>query len=172
MRARLVPALIWLAALAIAALVVARAQFTADLSAFLPRQPTATQQLLVEELRDGIASRLVLIAIDGADAPARARLSAALGDALRADPAFVSVSNGTAGVAEADRRFVFTHRYLLSPEVRAERFSTAGLAAAIADSIESLASPAGFLARDLLLADPPARLSPRSSSCCRTCARR
>jgi predicted exporter len=154
MRARLVPVLVWLAALLVAALVVARARFTADMSAFLPRQPTPTQQLLVEELRDGIASRLVLIAIDGGDAPTRARLSTALGDALRADPAFASVANGAEGVAEADRNFVFAHRYALSPEVGPQRFTVEGLSSAIRDSIDSLASPAGFLARDLLLADP------------------
>ena len=37
----------------VAAVIAARAHYSADLSAFLPRSPTATQQLLVEQLREG-----------------------------------------------------------------------------------------------------------------------
>ena len=154
MRARLLFPLLWLAAVAAATLVVSRAQFTADLSAFLPRVPSATQRLLVEELRDGLTSRLALVAIDGVEARARARLSNGLAAALRADPSFTLVSNGAEGPGEADRRFVYEHRYLLSPAVSAGRFTVAGLHDAIGDSIDSLAGPAGFLTGDLLASDP------------------
>ena len=44
--------------------VVARARYITDLSAFLPANPTPSQQLLVDQLRDGPASRLILIAIE------------------------------------------------------------------------------------------------------------
>ncbi len=152
--ARAVPVLAWLALLAVGAFVVARATFTADLSAFLPAHPTAAQQLLVDELRDGMASRLILVAIDGGDTAARAAASKGLAERLRSNTAFVSVANGADGASAADRTFVFRHRYLLSDRVTAERFSVEGLRAAIGDSIESLASPAGFLANDLLLPDP------------------
>ncbi len=154
MRSRLVPLLVWLAALACAGFVVDHARFTADLSAFLPRHPTVTQRLLVDELRDGIASRLVLAAIDGADPATRARLSLALGERLRADAQFAAVATGSDSASEKDREFVFAHRYLLSPQVDAARFTVAGLRDAIGDSIESLATPSGFLAADLLASDP------------------
>jgi predicted exporter len=56
---------IWLAFLALCVLVVSRVQIGADLSAFLPRSPTPAQQLLSEQLRDGVVSRLILVGIEG-----------------------------------------------------------------------------------------------------------
>ena len=45
--------LIWALLVIIAAGIAARATYTADLSAFLPRSPSATQRLLIEQLRTG-----------------------------------------------------------------------------------------------------------------------
>ncbi|MGH8232050.1 MAG: MMPL family transporter, partial [Steroidobacteraceae bacterium] len=145
---------VWLLLLALAVVVVARARYSADLSAFLPRAPSASQQLLVQQLRDGLASRLILIGIEGGDARTRARASHAVAAALRARPQFVSVSNGEQADQEQDREFVFRHRYQLSPTVTPDRFSVAGLHAAIDDDLQLLASPAGLLAKSLFQADP------------------
>src|SRR6202042_3750417 len=68
MRPRALSLTLWLALVALSVLIVARAHYTADLSAFLPRSPSATQQLLVQQLQDGLASRLLLIGIEGGDA--------------------------------------------------------------------------------------------------------
>src|SRR5574337_381942 len=144
----------WLAALALCAVVVARSKFTADLSAFLPKAPTAQQQLLIDQLRDGVASRLILVAIDGADAPARAALSKALAARLRSDARFSLVRNGEPAALERDQAFLFQHRYLLSPAVTPEHFSVAGLHQAIADTIDLLASPAGLIVKSILPSDP------------------
>ena len=105
-RPRLLNLSLWLLLLALSALVVARARYSADLSAFLPRSPSATQQLLVQQLQDGLASRLILIGIEGADAATRAQLSRHLAAILRARPEFVSVSNGEAASQQRDREFV------------------------------------------------------------------
>ncbi len=145
---------LWLAFLLACGIVISRSQFSADLSAFLPRNPTPAQQLLTEQLREGLASRLILAGIEGADAPTRARLSKQLAQRLRADPAFVTVSNGEPVNAERDRAFLFNHRYLLSPAITPARFSVDGLRAAVGESIDLLASPAGLLTRSLLPRDP------------------
>ena len=92
--------------------------------------------------------------IEGADAPTRARLSKQIAQRLRADPAFVSVNNGEPVSAERDRAFLFNNRYLLSPAVTPARFSVDGLHAALSDSIDLLASPAGLLVKSLLPRDP------------------
>ncbi len=118
-RAR-VPAL-WFCCVALASVIVARARYITDLSAFLPAKPTAAQQLLVDQLRDGPASRLILIAIEGGDAGTRARVSAAAARHLRRDPQFSSVQNGEPVTAERDREFLFQHRYVLSDDVTAAR---------------------------------------------------
>jgi len=154
MRPRALSLTLWLALVALAALIVARAHYTADLSAFLPRSPSATQQLLVQQLQDGLASRLILIGIDGADAATRAQASRALAAKLRADSEFVSVSNGEDASQDKDRQFVFEHRYQLSAAVTPERFTVEGLRAAIADTLELMASPAGLSAKPLFVSDP------------------
>lgn len=145
---------LWLAFILACGFIISRSQFTTDLSAFLPRSPTPAQQMLLEQIRDGLASRLILVGIEGADASTRARLSKQIAQRLRADPAFVSVNNGEPVSAERDRAFLFDHRYLLSPAVTPARFSVDGLHAALSDSIDLLASPAGLLVKSLLPRDP------------------
>jgi predicted exporter len=73
-------------------------------------------------------------------------------------PEFVSVQNGEAGSQDADRAFLFKHRYLLSPAISPERFTVAGLQAAIANSIDLLASPAGMMLKPMLARDPTGEL--------------
>ncbi|HWX80354.1 MAG TPA: MMPL family transporter [Steroidobacteraceae bacterium] len=150
--------LLWLGCVAFAAIVVARAHYITDLSAFLPANPTPTQQLLVDQLRDGPASRLILFAIEGGDAAARTRASALMVNRLRKDTQFSMVNNGAADDQQSDREFLFKHRYLLSESITAERFSAAGLHAAIEDTIDNLASPAGLLFKSLLPRDPTGEL--------------
>ena len=149
---------VWLGCVAFAIVVVARAHYSTDLSAFLPAHPTPTQQLLVDQLRDGPASRLILIAIEQGDPAARARVSLGLVERLRKDAQFTSVNNGEAVAGQRDREFLFQHRYLLSEAVNSQRFTAAGLSAAIRETIDNLASPAGLLYKSLLPRDPTGEL--------------
>lgn len=145
---------LWLAFLLACGAIISRTHFTADLSAFLPSTPTPEQQLLMDQLRDGLASRLILVGIEGADAPTRAGLSKQMALRLRANPAFVSINNGEAVNTERDRDFLFNHRYLLSPAITPENFTATGLHEALNDSLDLLASPAGLLVKSLLPHDP------------------
>lgn len=154
LRRRFLPVWLWLAFLLACSAIISRTTVTTDLSAFLPRNPTAEQQLLMDQLRDGLASRLILVGIEGADAPARALLSKQTARLLRTDPAFVSVNNGEAVNTERDRAYLFNNRYLLSPAVTPEHFTVPGLRAALGESIDLLASPAGLMVKSLLPNDP------------------
>ena len=149
---------VWLVCIATAGLIVAHAHIITDLSAFLPAHPTPTQQLLVDQLRDGPASRLILIAIEGGDTATRAQVSAAMAQTLRQDVQFVSINNGETAAGQADREFLFKHRYLLSESVDAARFSPQGLHEAIGETIDNLSSPAGLLFKSLLPRDPTGEL--------------
>ncbi|WP_175746010.1 MMPL family transporter [Burkholderia ambifaria] len=146
--------LVWLLALVACGIAIARANFTADLSAFLPRAPSAGQRVLVEQLRDGIVSRLILVAIDGGDAATRAALSRRVAGTLRADRQFSAINNGEAVNDARDQQFVFDHRYLLSPAVTPQRFSADGLHQALGDSLDLLGSSAGLVAEAMLPRDP------------------
>ena len=153
---------LWLAAIAAALVVAWRAHYVADLSAFLPSAPTPEQAVLLDQLRSGATSRLVLIGIEGgpvggdpdAAAAARAQASSRLAAALRASGRFASVHNGETSAWADAGKFVFAHRYLLSPAVDAERFSVAGLRDAIEQTVGLLGTPAGTLLKPILFRDP------------------
>jgi predicted exporter len=151
---RRAPIVAWLAFVVACAWIAWHARYTADMSAFLPEAATPMQRLLVGELREGVASRLLLIGIEGSSPDDLARLSRALAQRLQGRPEFVYVANGDAGLARADTEFLFTHRYTLSPGLTPERFGRAQLAVALERGHEALASPAGALVRRYLPADP------------------
>lgn len=145
---------LWLISMALAALIVVRARYITDLSAFLPAHPTALQQLLVDQLRAGPASRLIMCSIEGGDAAARARASASMAASLESAPEIDSIENGRPASALRDREFLFQHRYALSNAVAPQRFSAPGLNSAIRETLDDLASPAGLLLKSLLPRDP------------------
>ncbi len=149
---------VWLLALTASAWLLANAQIKTDLTAFLPPSASRNQQLLLEQLRSGVTSRIVLVAIEGADAEARAAGSRALAAALRRSPLFVSVRNGEPGEVEADYELLMGYRYLLSPDADAERFSAQALRERLQAALQQLASPAGALTRATLPRDPTGEL--------------
>jgi predicted exporter len=150
----------WIAFLGLCILVIARADFSADLSAFLPRSPTPAQQVLVDELRDGVVSRLILIGIEGADREPLAAASRALASTLDGDPAFVYVANGTQDRLRTDGELLIRHRYLLSPNMTAARFTTEGLREALERQLDLLSGTAGTLVANLLPRDPTGEFMP------------
>ncbi|HJV95193.1 MAG TPA: MMPL family transporter, partial [Albitalea sp.] len=146
--------LVWLIGLLLCAVVIGRTSFTADLSAFLPRSPSAEQRVLVDQLREGLVSRLILVGIEGSDGAARAALSRQLAAALRSDAQFSAINNGEPVSEARDQQFIFEHRYVLSPAVTPQRFSAEGLHAALGESLDLLSSSAGLIAKNLLPRDP------------------
>src|SRR5471030_1436526 len=102
--------LIWLVGLALSIGIILHVPFTTDMSAFLPRSPEPTQQVLVDQLRDGVASRLILVSFEGAPTATLAAVSRSVADALRAVPDFSLIDNGT-GVSQADQDYIWKNRY-------------------------------------------------------------
>lgn len=157
---RAAPIAVWLACLAACGWVLAsRTSITADLTAFLPRAATPAQALLVSQLRDGIAARLILVALEGAEVAELAITSQALAERLRAGGRFTYVANGASALSKRDRETLFAHRYLLSPAVDAARFTEPGLRAALERTLALFASPLGPLIRPTLPRDPTGELA-------------
>ncbi len=146
----------WLAFVLACLVVIAGTRFTADMSAFLPASPTAAQQLLVDQLRHGPVSRLLLVAIEGdpATSDERAVLSRALIDALADDPAFAAVANGARPPDQEEQSLLFRYRYLIGDAVESGRLTPQGLRDAIGASLQALASPLGMAYKTLLPRDP------------------
>jgi len=150
---------LWLLAVAASTWMVVHAHYVADLSAFLPAKPTPLQQLLVDQLRDGPASRLILIALEGGDPATRGEVARAMVAKLRNQPQFAAVEDGDAATVGRDREFLFQHRYVLSPAITAAHFSVTGLRQAISDTIDDLAGSTGLLMKALVPHDPTGEMS-------------
>jgi len=87
--------LIWGLLVVIAVALVARATYTPTCRRFCPateRGPDPPDRAVAQRPR----GRLILVALEGADALTRAHLSAQLARELRSDPRFIAVNNGDA----------------------------------------------------------------------------
>lgn len=147
--------LAWLAALSLSAwIALFHTRIYTDLTGFLPSAPDRSQQLLLDQLRDGPASRLILIGIEGATPQSLAGVSQAFAAALRADARLTFVQNGEPDTLEAERDILFRYRYQLSPAVGTGRFSAAELKKSLHRIAELLASPAGALQKSSIPTDP------------------
>ncbi len=157
-RQRLVAGL-WLAGLA-AAIVWAFFQTTvrSDMTSFMPRAATPEQRLLMNELRAGPVVRLTLITLGGASREKLAEISKQVAARLRAGGLFVRVANGEQLFDDAERERLFRYRYLLSPAVRAGRFSADSLRTALEKRLRELASPVPSFDRPWLGQDPTAEM--------------
>ena len=106
----------WSACITIASIIVVRARYITDLSAFFPDSPTPKQQLLVDQLRDGPASRLILIAIEGARRRHARGFRAAMAARLAPRPRNSPASTNGEPVSEQTRS-----RFSVSASLSAER---------------------------------------------------
>jgi predicted exporter len=153
-RSRIAFALLWLALLAVAGWWIGgRLQLTGDLRKFMPAPETPAQTLLIDELGEGPGSRLLLVALSGADVPTLATQSQALRAALAKDDKFSLVANGDAGLDAIPER-LRPYRYLLSPTLDTQRFDSAYLAQQLDERVQDLGSPAGALIEPLVGSDP------------------
>ncbi|HEX4506691.1 MAG TPA: MMPL family transporter, partial [Alphaproteobacteria bacterium] len=146
--------LVWLIGLAAAIGVIFHTQFSTDMSAFLPRSADPAQQVLVEQLRNGVASRLILIGLEGGTPEQRAEISRSMTGMLKGLDDFASVDNGDGGVGTADRDYIWRNRYLLSPAVTPEAFLQDGLTRALGNDLNLLASGLEPLLKDSIGSDP------------------
>ena len=149
---------LWLALVLVSVAVLSKVKLSTDMSAFLPTNPDEQQRLLVDQIKDGALSRMVLLGIEGGDSVTRATTSERMALALRSDAAFASVVNGDAASRERDQAFLMASRYLLSPKASAQRFSTDGLRSAIGESINGLGGSAGLLLKSIFPRDPTGEL--------------
>ena len=156
-RPRLAVAL-WLLILALSGWQLAHTRVVADLGAFLPPSATPAQQLLLDQMRSGVASRILLIAVSGSDDERLAEASRALAAKLRSNALFASVQNGGDEGLRADREAFMNYRYVLSPAAGEERFSAPALRASLEAALAELASQSAGPLRAVLPRDPTGEL--------------
>jgi predicted exporter len=156
---------VWIVLLVASAVQVSRTPVVTDASSFLPGPANATQALMMEQLRDGLSTRIMVIGLqlkpDAAKAAPSAEQTAALVNASRAlrsklasDRRFAWVSNGDLNELGVERDRVFAARYLLSKRTTEEQFSTDGLARAFVELEGTLVSAQGAAIKSIATADP------------------
>jgi len=144
--------LLWLATAALAVFVLlGRLELSFDLSAFFPQKTTLTHDVLIEQLRSGPGSRLVVIGIKGADREQLTEASDHLRRALSADPAFVAVHNGEFDEDATEVPEPVRSYYLLMRDLD---FSHASLQQAMQSRLQDLALGGGSALLDLIARDP------------------
>ncbi|SHJ97958.1 Predicted exporter [Roseomonas rosea] len=123
-----------------------------DMADFLPPAATPEAAFLLTELREGAATTLLLIGIEGAEEAELARVSRAMGEAMRATGLFVFVGNGTADLTEAEQALLFRYRYLLGRSEGA--FEEAALRRGLEALLDGLRSSLSGVLSRLGFADP------------------
>ena len=149
---------LWIAALALLGWFVQRQLVIgADLRLFLPNPVTPEQRLLLEEIGEGPASRVLVVALEGADAPVLADVSRALVDSLRENPNFRVITNGEMSL-DAVPDELLPYRFLLSPTLDTQPLDEKYLHGELLARGRDLASPAGAFLEEWLPRDPTLEL--------------
>jgi predicted exporter/predicted hotdog family 3-hydroxylacyl-ACP dehydratase len=144
----------WVVALAILGWFVQRQLVVgADLRLFLPSPTTPEQRLLLEEVGEGPASRVLAIALDGAPPEQLADVSRELVATLQDSREFRLIANGEFALDSVPDELL-PHRFLLSPTLDTQRFDAQYLHAELLARARDLASPAGSFLEPWLPRDP------------------
>lgn len=128
-----------------------RLSVTFDLSAFMPRQSSPLQEVLVEQIRNGPASRLLVTGISGSSEDVLYEAGDELKRALADHPAFSSVANGEFALDGADVPVPIDRYFLLMRDLD---LSAEGLAAAVGSRLRDLAFAGGRIVTELIARDP------------------
>jgi predicted exporter len=135
--------------------VLSRITVRTDMLAFLPAGETPAARLVLREARQGSATGLILIGIDGAPVAELARISRSVAGGLTRSGLFAVVAGSQAAISEQDEAMLFAHRYLLSPATTEAAFTVPALHADLQRVLSQLRSSAAPLAVRYGLADPP-----------------
>jgi predicted exporter len=142
---------VWLLlAFAAVAVLVFKLELSFDISAFLPNDAGLGHEVLVEQLRNGPGSRVLLIGLGGGDRERLSDASDALRRSLAGQAAFSSVSNGEFEDSAAVPPPVADY-FLLQREVD---YSEAGLRAVLDERLQDLAFGGGSRLLELIARDP------------------
>ncbi len=149
---------LWCAMLAAGtAWIQSRLEVSADLRLFMPTPHTEAQRLLVRNIGENPASRLLLVALSGAPPGELAALSGALAAALRQRPEFGLVANGDQAPPSVPDKLL-PYRYLLTDSFDAEKLDAGRLARELDERVADLGSPAGGMIEEWLPRDPTLEL--------------
>ncbi|MBV9654420.1 MAG: MMPL family transporter [Acetobacteraceae bacterium] len=137
------------------ALVLTRIDIRTDMADLLPRGGTEPARFVLDQIRTGPATGLILLGIDGPDPTELARISRAMKRSLDHSGLFALVENGEQpGPDDPDTALLFRNRYLLSPAVTEAAFAVPALRTDFGKVLQVLQSSASALGARFGLSDP------------------
>jgi predicted exporter len=143
-----------LGATLLAALIFSRIDVHSDMTDFLPRGRSEAARLMLEELRTGSATGLVMLGIENAPPDVLAQISRDMTDAMVHSGQFAFVNNGARNLLNSsDQQMLFRYRYLLSPLTRPEAFTVQALRDDMQRLLRGLQSSAAPLLQQFGFAD-------------------
>lgn len=132
-------------------------QVGTDLRLFLPSPTTPEQRLLLEEIGEGPASRVMVISLEGVAPEQLADASRTLVENLQSSPNFRLVTNGDISLESVPDELL-AYRYLLSPTLDERPLDQKYLHSQLQERARDLASPAGAFLEPWLPRDPTLEL--------------
>ena len=151
---RFAPQIIWLLCVLLCGWVIVNTDYRTDLSVFLPSEPNKKEVMLLGQLQNGAANRILLIGIEGSDTATLAQIGKSFAAKIRSNPVFSQVLNDQNLIDPAEQELIYTYRYLLSPNTRAELFTAKSLETVIYGNLLELSSASGLLSKSLFMRDP------------------
>ena len=153
-RLRLALAFVWLLLLGLLGWAAGRSlDLGGDLRKFMPAPRTPAQHLLMDELGEGPGARLLLLSIEGGDAPTLAAQSRALAAKLRATQGIALVANGDADLSAIPER-LRPYRYLLSDGPSQGGLTGPALSDQLQQRVADLGSPMAAVIEPVIERDP------------------
>ena len=144
----------WVAALvALALFARAHLRVSGDLRLFMPTPHTSAERLMLDEVSEGPATRILLAQLSGAPSQQLAQTSQRLAAALRGQSQFRLIANGEAHLEDLPAQLL-PYRYLLSPTLDHARFDEPLLRRELQARERDLSSPAAALLTRWIARDP------------------
>ncbi len=149
------PWLLWFASITLgSAFAVTSIPIQTELPLLLPSSGSFSQQLFVDQLQSGPTSRILLLGIQGAEPSILEKASKKLARAMRNHGKFLHVYNGEQTQPALDHDLLYQYRYLLSPTVSADQFTTKSLRESLQHRLQDIANPLPSFFKKRIPEDP------------------
>lgn len=154
-RSRYIAIVSWIIILLLCVWVIlTRMQVTTQITQFMPSAKTGMDRILLDQLKQGSVSRLLLMSVSGPSVALTAQFSKTWAQSLRDSGLFVRVNNGQRMQDKQADALLFKYRYLLSDQVTESRFGQASLHEIFQQRLRQLASPLATFDKQRFGQDP------------------
>ena len=142
------PWLLWLVSIVLGSVfAITTIPIQTELPLLLPSSGSFSQQLFIDQLQSGPASKILLLGLQGTEPSLLAKASKKLAEAMRNQGQFLHVYNGEQTTGTLKQGLLYQYRYLLSPTVSPDQFTTHGLRQTLQHRLQDIANPLPSLDR-------------------------